>query len=236
MESHVARICNHRELKGDGPPVTDSVEVSYDKEFWSEENQKYTSPHYRLEKCAHILNGIAGNADCDLLDVGCGPATLMRFLRSNIHYFGIDIALPAPRPNLLEIDIAQNPIRFQDRKFDLAVAQGLFEYLGDHQDQKLSEIAQILKPSGTFVTSYVNFAHHSRSLYIYNNVQPLDQFRRSLERHFTLERYFPTSHNWRHSEPERPLLRRINMRLNVKVPYLTPKLAVEYFFVCRASD
>jgi cyclopropane fatty-acyl-phospholipid synthase-like methyltransferase len=157
----------------------------------------------------------------------------MRLLRPNVHYFGIDIALLRHQPNLREIDILENPIRFNDRRFDIVVAQGLFEYVGEHQDEKLSEISAILMPNGRFVTSYVNFAHRRRSLYIYNNVQSLSEFQGRLEKHFAVERSVPTSHNWRHNEPERQLLQRLNMRFNVNIPYLTPKLAVEYLFVCK---
>ncbi len=215
--------------------MTEPTEVSYyDRAFWSEENQKYNAPHFRLQKCAHLVNELAGRRDCDLLDVGCGPATLMRLLRPNVHYYGIDIALPYAQPNLVEADIATGPIRFRDQMFDLIVAQGLFEYLGDRQDQKLSEIALLLEPHGRFVTSYVNFAHRSKNVYsVYNNVQAPEQFRASLERVFTIERSFPTSYNWRHDEPSRPVLRAVNMHLNFTVPFITPKLAVEYFFVCR---
>jgi SAM-dependent methyltransferase len=181
-----------------------------------------------------LVNKLAGDRDCDLLDVGCGPATLTQFLRPNIHYYGIDIALPNIRPNLVEMDIVQNPIRFNDHRFDIVVAQGVFEYLGEHEDRKLSEIADILMPNGRFVTSYVNFSHRSRNVYsVYNNVQPPDQFRRSLQNHFVVEHCFPTSHNWGHDEPSRRWLRVLNMHLNVRVPYVTSKLAVEYFFVCR---
>jgi SAM-dependent methyltransferase len=217
--------------------VTEFGEVKYyDKEFWSQENQKYSSPHYRMEKCARLVNQLAGPLDCDLLDVGCGPATLRQLLRPNIHYYGIDIALPTAAPTLREVDIVKSPIQFDDQKFDIVVAQGLFEYMGEQQDQKLAEIARILMPNGRFVTSYVNFSHRAKDVYeVYNNVQPLDQFRRSLDNNFTVERCIPTSHNWNHSEPSRRLVKRGNMYLNVTVPYLTSKLAVEYFFVCRPA-
>jgi hypothetical protein len=157
----------------------------------------------------------------------------MGLLRPNVHYFGIDIALPRRQPNLLEIDILQYPVTFNDRRFDIVVAQGLFEYMAEQQDEKLSEISAILMPNGRFVTSYVNFAHRRRDFYIYNNVQPLSEFRGCLEKHFTVERSFPTSHNWRHNEPERPLLQQMNMGFNLNVPYLSPLLAVEYLFVCK---
>jgi SAM-dependent methyltransferase len=167
--------------------------------------------------------------------VGCGPGTLRQLLRPNVHYFGIDIAVQKPGPNLLQTNILEEPIQFDQRKFDIVVAQGLFEYMGEYQDRKLSEIADILMPNGRFVTSYVNFAHRATSFYnVYNNVQPVEKFRDSLADSFTIERFFPTSHNWRHDEPSRPLLKLANMHCNVMVPYFTPKLAVEYFFVCRA--
>lgn len=215
--------------------ATELHEAQYfDKGFWSEENQKYGSPHFRLEKCARTVNRIAGARNCDLLDVGCGPATLERLLRPNVHYHGIDIALTGARPNLLEADILKNPIRFRDKRFELIVAQGLFEYMGEHQDQKLEEIADILKPEGAFVTTYVNFEHRAECVYdVYNNVQPFGRFHDSLKRHFRVESCFPTSHNWRPHEPKRWWTKVANMHINLKVPYISRKLAVEYFFVCR---
>lgn len=216
--------------------MIESSSAAFDRDFWGTENQKYSTPHFRLEKCANLVNRLAGSRNCDLLDVGCGPATLMRFVRPNINYYGIDIAIPAAHPNLMELDLASNPIRFEDRTFDLIVAQGFFEYLGGHQDEKLDEIAGLLRPDGRFVASYVNFAHRRPSTYIYNNIQAMADFRASLERHFVVERYFPTSHNWRHDEPKRPWLKRANMHLNVKVPYVSPMLAVEYFFVCARRN
>lgn len=215
--------------------MTLESEVRYrDREFWSGENQRYARPHHRLEKCARLVNKIGGNRDCDLLDVGCGPATLMRFLRSNIHYYGIDMALREPAPNLLEVDILQTPVAFGDHRFDIVVAQGLFEYMGQRQDEKMAEISQVLYPEGTFISSYVNFGHRSANGYsVYNNVQPISDFRRSLERHFTVERYLPTSYNWHHDEPTRPSGKLVNLYLDVNIPWFGPKLAVEYFFVCR---
>jgi SAM-dependent methyltransferase len=209
----------------------------YKRDFWSEENTKYARPHFRLEKSAKLVNRIAGSRACDLLDVGCGPATLARLLRNNISYYGIDIAIHDPAPNLLESDILENPITFGGKQFDIVIAQGLFEYLGEHQSAKLSEIAQVLHDRGTFVTSYVNFGHRRRSVYWpYSNVQSIDEFRESLSSRFIIQRLFATSHNWHHSEPNRKLVKLANMHLNVKLPLVTSKLAVEYFFVCSLRD
>ena len=135
----------------------------YKKDFWSKENLKFSRPHFRLRKSSHIVRGIAGNRELDLLDVGCGPATLMYFLPPNVHYYGVDIAIQDPAPNLPRQISCRSPIGFGDRKFDIALAQGFFEYMGEHQDEKLAEIRQVLKGHGRFITSYVNFGHRNKS-------------------------------------------------------------------------
>src|SRR5215469_8175174 len=154
----------------------------YKKDFWSTENVKWIQPHYRLEKGAQIISKLAQGKQCTLLDVGCGTATLMRLLPQNIEYYGIDIAIRDPAPNLLEADFLETPIRFGHRRFDIISAQGFFEYVGAFQSQKFAEIAQLLNEDGTFLVSYVNFGHHKREIYRpYSNIQPLDDFRQSLE-------------------------------------------------------
>jgi hypothetical protein len=47
-----------------------------------------------------------------------------------------------------------------------------------------------------------------------------------------MRRFFPTSHNWNHSEPRRKLAQAVNMHINANVPFISRALAVEYFFVC----
>jgi cyclopropane fatty-acyl-phospholipid synthase-like methyltransferase len=205
----------------------------YKHDFWSEENLKYLRPHFRLEKSARIINKLAGPREVELLDVGCGPATLERLLRPNVHYYGIDIALHHPAPNLRESDILEAPIQFGGKVFDIVVAQGLFEYLGEHQSEKFAEIAALLPSDGTFVTTYVNFGHRRRDVYWpYSNVQKIEDFRASLSRAFVVRRWFPTSHNWLHGEPNRRLIKAANMHVNARIPLVSPALAVEYFFIC----
>jgi SAM-dependent methyltransferase len=205
------------------------------KDFWSKENLKYSRPHYRLEKSARIANRLAQGKRCTLLDVGCGPATLMSLLQPNIQYYGIDIAIHDPAPNLIEADFLETPIRFADKRFDIVLAQGVFEYVGDFQAQKFEEIAGLLDDGGVFIVSYVNFDHRDRYIYWpYSNVQAFDDFRRSLAQHFEIQRYFPTSHNWHHFEPSRKLLKAANMHINANVPFISRVLAVEYFFICSS--
>ncbi len=205
----------------------------YKRDFWSEENPKYLQPHFRLQKAARTVNRLGRGRPCDLLDVGCGPGTLMRLLTPNIHYHGIDIAIADPAPNLIEADILEAPITFLDRRFDIVVAQGLFEYLGDAQSRKFAEIARLMNQGGWFIASYVNFGHRDPAIYWpYSNVQPIEDFRVSLSRDFVIRRQFPTSHNWKHGEPTKRLVMAANMHLNVNLPMVSPWLAVEYFFLC----
>jgi predicted TPR repeat methyltransferase len=136
------------------------TDVFWGRDFWTEENLRYSQPHFRLEKCARIVNTLSRGKECDLLDVGCGPATLARLLRKNINYHGIDIAIHTPASNLIEADLVENEIAFKGKSFDIIVAAGFFEYLGDLQDCKLLEIAHILKQHGTFIASCHQFRPH----------------------------------------------------------------------------
>lgn len=225
---------NHRSGEGSGAKGNIGGTL-HKKDFWSQENLKYSRPHYRLEKSARIINRLATGKSCTLLDVGCGPAALMPLLRPNIQYHGIDIAIQDPAPNLIEADFLEAPIQFGDKHFDIVLAQGVFEYVGDFQAQKFAEIAELLNGDGVFMVSYVNFDHRERYVYRpYSNVQTMADFRQSLERHFTVRKAFPTSYNWKHSEPNRKLLKAANINIKINLPFISRALAVEYFLICSA--
>lgn len=211
------------------------MEKYYKEEFWATENLNYAQPHFRLEKAARIVNRLTGGRRCDLLDVGCGPATLAKLLDKNIDYYGVDIAIHQQSPNLMQYDFLAEPIRFKDRKFDVIVAQGVFEYVGKFQAQKLAEIARLLKKDGILLASYVNFDHARKLLYEpYSNVQSFEEFRGGLAEAFRIERYFPTSIRWRHQEPKGRLMKAMQMHVHWNIPVITRRFAVEYFFVCTS--
>ena len=216
------------------PEVSESY---YKRDFWADENLRYREPHFRMTKAARIISGLARGRECDLLDVGCGPATLMRLLPANIHYHGIDIAIHQPAPNLIQEDFVESPIQFQGRKFDIIVAQGVFEYIGSCQEQKFSEIRGLLNENGTLLVSYVNFDHREKVVYWpYNNIQPFEQFRSSLSRFFYIRRTVPTSQRWHHREPAGRIMKAVHMYNSLNIPWITRKLAVEYFFICSAKS
>ncbi len=218
--------------RGDGADGTG--DTPYKKDFWGTENLKYAAPHFRMRKVARVIRRLAGGRECDLLDVGCGPAgTLASLLPPNVHYHGVDIAIAEPAANLLELDILESPIGFGSRKFDMVAAQGLFEYVGEHQAQKFAEIAAVLNDGGKFVLTYQNFGHRHKEVYWpYSNVQDPAGFRRDLRRFFKIERSFPLSHNWNHSQPNRTLMKVSQARLTINVPLLSPVLAVDYLYIC----
>jgi cyclopropane fatty-acyl-phospholipid synthase-like methyltransferase len=214
--------------------ISDENEVRYHKrDFWADENLKYVEPHFRMRKLAREVRRLTRGRECDLLDVGCGPATLASLIPSGVHYHGIDIAISEPTPNLIEMDIIEEPISFCGRKFDVVVAQGLFEYVGKFQSQKFAEIAGLLNDDGKFILTYQNFAHREREIYWpYSNVQRPDDFRRNLGRFFEIERSFPGSHNWNHSQPGRKFMKVSQAHLNLNIPVISPILAVDYFYIC----
>jgi SAM-dependent methyltransferase len=207
--------------------------ASYKKDFWNTANLKFGEPWYRLRKAAAVVAALAGDDRRTLLDLGCGPGTLGELLPANIEYYGIDIAVHSTAPNFREADIVHVPVSFDGRRFDLITALGLFEYVEDAQSRKFAEIARLLTGDGKFVVTYTNFGHRKHRIYeAFTNVQPLADFRRDLNRFFVIERSFPASHNWKHSQPDRRLVKAVNMRVNTNIPLLSPLLAVDYFFVC----
>jgi SAM-dependent methyltransferase len=214
-----------------------STDTERRRKVWDEESHKFATPYFRLEKAARMAGAIAGGRDADLLDIGCGPATLARLLDPGIAYHGIDIAIQEPTPNLIELDFLEQPIAFGAKTFDIVVAMGVFEYTAGRQDEKLAEIRRTLKSTGKFLVSYTNFGHRKPNIYhLYNNVRPLREFRASLSRHFVIDRHFPTSYNWNHGQPNKRFLRTAQRHLNLNVPLIGPTLAVEYCFICSPRE
>lgn len=224
---------NAKQRETPRPRPDETCPKYHKKDFWSGETVKYAAPHFRLRKVARLIGRLAGDREYDLLDVGCGPATLQYFVPSNVHYYGIDIAIPTPAENLLERDILEAPIDFHGKLFDFVVGQGVFEYVGEYQSQKFAEIAGLLKRDGKFVVTYQNFDHRQREIYWpYSNVQRPGEFRRDLARFFQIEKQFAGSHNWNHSQPVRPLMQASQAHLNINIPVISPILAVDYLYIC----
>src|SRR5262249_16761477 len=155
--------------------------------------------------------------------VGCGPAALRSLLSPNINYYGIDLAIHEPAEYLRERDLASGTIAFDEKSFDFVVALGFFEYMGHQQNRKLEEIRTILKDDGKFMMSYVNFEHFRRKVWPnYNNVQPIAEMTKSLNRVFQVDRRFPAFHHWRPKGPGKNALPALQMHLTFSIPVISP--------------
>jgi len=213
--------------------MKEAIENFRSRDYWVVENAQYAKVSFRLRKCAGVLNQLAGDRECTLLDVGCGPGALRTLLNPNIEYHGIDIAIHEPASYFRELDIAHEPIAFDNKRFDFVVAFGFFEYMGQLQERKFEEIRKILKDDGKFMMSYINFGHFRRKVWPnYNNVRSIEEMTKSLNGVFQVERRFPASHHWRQKQPGNNSFPALQMLVNFNIPIFSPLLAVEYFFVC----
>lgn len=211
----------------------ESRDPRWSREFWSHENLQYATPHFRLRKIARVVNGLSRHRTCSLLDVGCGPAALARLLDTNIQYYGVDVAIQTPAPNLVELDLVRNEFPFGEKLFDMVVASGFFEYVGGHEAELFRKIHGVTRRDGVFVVSYINFDHiHHIVTPHYSNVRPIAAFRQDLSDYFEVRRCFPVSYNWRGTAPRRPLLTALEMRFDLDIPVAGRLLGVEYLFVC----
>ncbi len=101
--------------------------------------------------------------DMRILDIGCGPGTMLRFLPENVHYVGFDM-------NPKYIEYAKR--RFGDRGafhahrvgeaaiaaegFDVVMANAIFHHINDEEAAHLVHVAfSQLKPEG-FLLTYDN--------------------------------------------------------------------------------
>ena len=85
----------------------------YKKDFWGEENLKFSEPWYRLEKSGRIIRKLAGGRECTLLDIGCGPATLMRLLPAEhkILWHRYSNPEPSAEPHRIRLGGIRNRLR-----------------------------------------------------------------------------------------------------------------------------
>ena len=97
----------------------------------------------------------------------------------------------------------------------------------------LSEDAAVRRVRGTGHAGRRGSSLFTRSAVApYSNVQLPGDFRADLSRFFKIERSFAGSHNWNHSQPNRKLMAAVQAHLNIKIPVLSPILAVDYLYIC----
>jgi SAM-dependent methyltransferase len=108
---------------------------------------------------------LPAGADCRVLDMGCGPGNLLRFLPPHVHYTGFDISneyiasaarLYAKRSNseficaATEDEILDKKI--EDASIDVAIVHGVFHHINDTEAAAMLALARKkLKPGGVLV-------------------------------------------------------------------------------------
>jgi SAM-dependent methyltransferase len=112
---------------------------------------------------AAVLDGLALPGDARILDAGCGSGRNMVDLARRGSVCGVELASASldaaaarqvgeVRPGSLE-----EPLPFDDRAFDLAVALDVLEHVGDDAFA-LRELARVVRPGGRLVLTVPQYA------------------------------------------------------------------------------
>lgn len=117
--------------------------------------------HVRQQRVLEMLDQPGGR----LLDVGCGPANIARYLlQAGYEFWGIDAA-----PRMIELCRRQyagverthfsigdaTSLSFKDEFFDAAICMGVLDRVQSHE-KALREMLRVVKPNGTLVITFPN--------------------------------------------------------------------------------
>ena len=133
------------------------------EQHWSLRARAFDRIHPRLKLIANLVNDLP-EPNQTLLDVGCGPAALRRAIGSNIEYFGVGIVSgiigehddPA---HFAICDLNHDLECFGNKKFDIVVCSGIFEYIHD-PDRFMRFLSLKMSEHGHLIISYENRQHY----------------------------------------------------------------------------
>jgi len=120
-----------------------------------------------LARCEEdLLHAVCPCAGADVLDLGTGAGRLLpRLTAVARRVVAADVAeallarVPRARVGLVQMDAAESAIR--PESFDVVIALGLFEYVGD-LDRFLGEIARMIRSGGRLALTYHQLAAYRR--------------------------------------------------------------------------
>ncbi len=152
-------------------PMPDTSEIAgfYPVEYWWKTGhagilKRLESIYRRLalhDHIAFIMKAAADRTDPELLDVGCGSATLLGLLkRYGFRVRGLDFsseaAAVAKIENGVEVTVGSlEDARFPDQSFDIVTLFHVMEHVTNPR-QVLGEVARVLKPNGVVVLQVPN--------------------------------------------------------------------------------
>lgn len=129
--------------------------------YWNVRGPEFDTVHPRLQLIGRLIGELPGVRT--MLDVGCGPAAMRRVVPPGIEYFGIDIAsdviagLDDPAHfQVVNLDTVDGC--FDDRRFDLVVCSGVFEYIND-RERFMRLLRRKAAPGGHLILSFTNHQH-----------------------------------------------------------------------------
>lgn len=131
------------------------------REYWNGRSPEFADVHPRLRLIGRLVAALSDVRD--VLDVGCGPAVMRTVLPPQLEYFGVDIA-----PSVIEAlgdpahfavaDLDASPRPFGERRFDLLLCSGVFEYVNDVRGFMAMLDAKAV-PGGHLILSFTNHQH-----------------------------------------------------------------------------
>lgn len=126
--------------------------------FLFEKFQRYFSGEGEKTYAERHVKAAPGDS---ILDIGCGPATILDYLPEGIRYVGFDMSQQyidsakktySGRGEFHCARIDNHP-EFQDRHFDIVMANGVLHHLNEDEATRLFEVAYSkLRPGGRLVT------------------------------------------------------------------------------------
>jgi len=170
-----------------------------------------------MRKVARMVSRLAGDREYDLLDVGCGPGTLQRLMPSNVPITASTSQSPRLRITCLR-RISWKPRSTSGIRFDFVVAQGISSTWAStsHRIRRDRRTPQARRQVRAHVPELRPQA--TRGLLAVQQCPAPGQLPRDLSRFFKINRSFPLSHNWNHSQPRRPLMKASQAHINLNVP------------------